>query len=90
MQQNVCVCVLLKIRSLIGEQTIEWTDMIARQMEEQYVLSREHLQLQMQMFPTLMQTMQEQQLKDLDLKHERYTPFRSNCPRHYYLCDYFS
>ena len=61
----------MKIRALIGEQTVEWTDMLARQMTEQYTLSREHLQQQLQLFTTLMQAMQEQQLKDLELKHER-------------------
>ena len=63
----------LKIRALIGEQTVEWTDMLERQMTEQYTLSREHLQQQLQMFTTLMQAMQEQQRKDLELKHERLT-----------------
>jgi len=56
---------------MIGEQTVEWTDTLARQMSEQYTLSRQHLQQQLQLFTTLMQAMQEQQLKDLELKHER-------------------
>jgi len=67
----LCLCLLLKIRTLIDEQTVEWTGMLGRQMAEQYALSREHLQQQLQMFKTLMQAMQEQQLKDLELKHER-------------------
>ena len=61
----------LKIRALINEQTVEWTDMVGRQMAEQYALSREHLQQQLELFKTLMQSLQEQQLKDLELKHER-------------------
>jgi len=40
-------------------------------MAEQYALSREHLQQQLELFKTLMQSLQEQQLKDLELKHER-------------------
>jgi len=50
---------------------VEWTDTIGRQIAEQYALSREHLQQQQQLFNTLMQAMQEQQIKDIELKHER-------------------
>jgi len=60
-----------QIRALIDEQTLEWTDMIGRQTTEQYTLSREHHQHQQQLLTTLMQGMQEQQIKDLELKHER-------------------
>jgi len=63
--------VRVKIRALIGEQTVEWTDLLGRHIDEQYTLSREHLQQQLQLFTTLMQAMQQQQLKDLELKHER-------------------
>ena len=73
--------VWLKIRALIDEQTVEWTDMLERQMTEQYSLSREHLQQQLQMFTTLMQSMQEQQRKDLELKQERLTL--------YYCCHFW-
>jgi len=66
-----CVFVRLKIRALIAEQTVEWTDTVARQMAEQYELSRAHLQQQLQHFISLMQAMQQQQLNDLELKHER-------------------
>jgi len=41
-------------------------------MDDQYTLSREHLHQQLQLFIMLMQRMQEQQLKELELKHERY------------------
>ena len=64
--------VWLQIRALIGDQTAEWTDLLARQMDDQYTLSREHLHQQLQLFIMLMQRMQEQQLKELELKHERY------------------
>jgi len=45
--------------------------MVARQMAEQYAMSRDHLQQQLQLFKSLMQDMQQQQLKDLELKQER-------------------
>lgn len=61
----------VQIRALIGEQTVEWTDTLGRQMAEQYTLSRQHLQQQQQLFKNLMQCTQEQQIKDLELKHER-------------------
>jgi len=40
-------------------------------MAEQYSLCRQHLQQQTQLFKPLMQGMQEQQLKDLEVTHER-------------------
>jgi len=62
----------VKIQTLIDVQTVEWTDLIGRQMTEQYSLSRQHLQNQLQLLSTLTQGIQQQQLADLQLKHQRY------------------
>lgn len=62
----------MKIQTLIDVQTVEWTDLIGRQMTEQYSLSRQHLQNQLQLLSTLTQGIQQQQLADLQLKHQRY------------------
>jgi hypothetical protein len=62
----------LKVRTLISEQTAEWTDLVMRQTTELYGQVREHLRQRAELFQQVIVTLQQQQMKDLEVRHDRF------------------
>jgi hypothetical protein len=69
---NAACMHVLKIHNLIAEQTTEWTDLVMRQTTELYGQVREHLRQRAELFQQVIVTLQQQQIKDLEVRHDRY------------------
>jgi len=61
-----------QVRDIVADQTKEWTDMVMRQMAEEHELLRTHISQLSDLLKELMEDAQDLQLKELELRQERY------------------
>lgn len=59
------------VRKLVAEQTKQWTEMSEKHRREEWELMKGHLQAQEEILKKLMEVSQQNQMKQLDAKHER-------------------
>lgn len=60
------------VKQVVVDQTKQWSDMMERHRKEEWDLMRCHLQAQEEVLRRLMETQQQQQLKELEALFERY------------------
>ena len=61
-----------RVHQLVVEQTREWSDMVMRQVTEEHDAKKEHIVQQNECLRKLLQAAQQEQLKELEVKQERY------------------
>lgn len=59
------------VRKLVAEQTKQWTEMSEKHRHEEWELMKVHLHSQEEILKKLMENLQQNQMKQLDAKHER-------------------
>ena len=59
------------LKSLIAEQTKEWSELVGRHLKEEWTLLKEQLEAQQELLKITMQGAQAAQLKQLEAKLER-------------------
>jgi phosphatidylinositol phospholipase C beta len=59
------------VRSLVFEQTKQWSSMMERHKKEEWEMMKSHLQQQEEILKKLMEVSQANQMKQLLAKHER-------------------
>jgi len=62
-----------KVRDLVTDQTKEWTEMVMRQMADEHELLKTHISQLSDLLKELMEDAQDLQLKELELRHEKYS-----------------
>jgi len=62
-----------KVRDLVADQTKEWTEMVMRQMADEHELLKTHISQLSDLLKELMEDAQDLQLKELELRHEKYS-----------------
>ena len=61
---------LFKVKSLVGEQTKEWSELLKRQQNDEYTLRKTHRRQQWDLLKELMAEVQKVQMEDLQKKHQ--------------------
>jgi phosphatidylinositol phospholipase C beta len=59
------------VKSLVSEQTNQWSEMVERHRREEWQLLRTHLQAQEDVLKKLMEQQQLQQMKDMEILFEK-------------------
>ena len=59
------------VKSLVLEQTNQWSEMVERHRREEWQLLRTHLQAQEDVLKKLMEQQQQQQMKELEMMFEK-------------------
>ena len=57
---------------MVAEQTTEWSAMAQRQLTEEHELTKLHVSQQTELLQRLMESVQAKQMRDLDVRQERY------------------
>ena len=60
-----------RVRSLVVEQTREWSDMVMRQVTEEHSLRKDHIVQQNECLHKLLLEAQQDQLKELEMRQDR-------------------
>ena len=60
------------IQKLVQEQTVQWSELVERHRKEEWALLKQQVQEQQETLDKLMETIQANQLKQLESKFERY------------------
>ena len=59
------------LKSLVAEQTKEWSELVGRHLREEWTMLKEQLETQQELLKTTMQGAQAAQMKQLEAKCER-------------------
>ena len=60
-----------RVRSLVVDQTKEWSDMVVRQVTEEHILRKDHIVQQNECLHKLLLEAQQEQLKELEMRQDR-------------------
>ena len=60
------------MRDVVADQTKEWTDLVMRQMADEHELLKMHITQLSDLLKELMEDAQDLQLKELELRQEKY------------------
>ena len=60
-----------RVRSLVVDQTREWSDMVMRQVTEEHCLRKDHIVQQNECLHKLLLEAQQEQLKELEMRQDR-------------------
>jgi len=60
------------VLKLVEEQTKQWTEMRQKQRKEEWEMMKAHLTAQEEILKKLMEVSQQNQMKQIEAKHERY------------------
>jgi len=63
---------MLQVQELVADQTKEWTDMVMRQMADEHEMLKAHVGQLTELLRELMEDAQDLQMKELELRHEKY------------------
>jgi len=55
----------------VDDQTTEWTSLVMRQITELHAMVREHLRQRADQFQQVLVVLQQQQIKDIEIRHDR-------------------
>ena len=61
-----------RVRSLVVDQTKEWSDMVVRQVTEEHILRKDHIVQQNECLHKLLLEAQQEQLKELEMRQDRW------------------
>ena len=56
---------------MIANQTTAWSDLVLSHVTEAYELERAHIEQQSELYRVTLPTLQQAQLRDLELRHEK-------------------
>lgn len=59
------------VRKLVTEQALQWSEMVERHRKQEWETLKQQLNDQQEILKKLMETMQAQQIKQLEAKHDR-------------------
>ena len=59
------------VKSLVAEQTKEWSEIVGRHLKEEWTMLKEHLESQQELLKATIQVVHAAQLKQLEAKCER-------------------